>query len=144
MAGKPITGFEFLEYPIRVVPPKKRGSGRVWYRPNRRSFGAFIRSDQMRDVTAEVAEDIADLAKHLSPVSDKPSKADHMRDHFTVKKDAGFIKVAGNVRVKVEVVNEDPAAAPNEFGTARNARHRMLARAGAIFGDFKPEGGLDA
>lgn len=143
MAGQPITGNFGIEFPIRVVPPKTRGSGRVWYKPNHRSFGAFIRSEQMRDVTEEVAVDIAKLAKELSPVSQRGGTQDglRMRDQFRVLRESGFIKVSGNVRVVVEIVNTARSAAPNEFGTSKNRRHRMLGRAGAAFGDFKPEGG---
>lgn len=143
MAGIPITGSYGIEHPIRVVPPKTRGSRRVWYKPNHRSFGAFMKSDQMRDVTAEVAEDIAGTAKDLSPVSKRGGNQDglRMRDQFSVVKDAGLIKVDRNLRILVEVVNPARSAAPNEFGTSKNKRHRMLGRAGAKYGDFKPEGG---
>lgn len=146
MAGQPILGDFGVEFPLTVVPPKPRGSGRVWYRMNHRSFGAFMRSDQMRDVTEEVAEDIAALAAEYSPVSNRGGNQDgkRMRDQFTVKRNAGLLKVGGNLRVMVEVENRARSAAPNEFGTRRNKRHRMLGRAGAAFGDFKPEGGPGA
>ena len=116
---------------------------RVLYVANHRSFGAFMRSDQMRDVTTEVADDIADLAKQFSPTSSRGGNQDglRMKDQFKVIKSAGFMKVAGNIRVKVEIINDARSAAPNEFGTRRTKRHRMLGRAGAAFGDFKPEGG---
>lgn len=143
MAGEPILGFEWLEKPIRVVPPKTRGTGRVWYKPNHRSFGAFMRSDQMRDVTEAVAEDIAVLAGEYAPRSKRGGNQDgrRMADQFTVRRNAGLMKVGGNLRVVVEVENRARSAAPNEFGTSKNKRHRMLGRAGAFFGDFKPEGG---
>lgn len=111
---------------------------RVWYKPDHRSFGAFIRSEQMRDVTAEVAGDIARTASELAPRSDGPGP--HMADQFKVVREAGFMKVGGNIRVKVEVVNDDPAAPVNEFGGKHNKRHHMLARAGGMFGDWKVPG----
>lgn len=134
--------FEGIEHPIEGVPRMAPGE-RVRYVPNHRSFGAFIKSDQMRDPTAEVAEDIALLAREFSPVSQRGGNQDgvRMRDRFRVIKQAGFIKVNRNVRVLVEIVNDARSAAPNEFGTKKNKRHRMLGRAGAAFGDFKPEGG---
>jgi hypothetical protein len=100
----------------------------------------------MRDVTTDVAVDIAALAKANSPVSQRGGDQDgrRMRDQFEVIREAGFMKVSGNVRVMVEIVNPARSAAPNEFGTRRNRRHRMLGRAGAAFGDFKPEGGPGA
>lgn len=64
-----------------------------------------------------------------------------MKDRFEVIRNAGLMKVSGNLRVKVEIENNARSAAPNEFGTKRNKRHRMLGRAGAMFGDFKPEDG---
>jgi hypothetical protein len=134
--------FEGLEHPIAGHPRMAPGE-RVRYVPNHRSFGAFIKSDQMRDPTAEVAKDIAGLAREFSPVSQRGGDQDgvRMRDRFQVIKQAGFLKVGRNVRVLVEIVNDARSAAPNEFGTRKNKRHRMLGRAGAMFGDFKPEGG---
>lgn len=133
---------EPLYLPIEGVPRMRSGE-RVKYVPNHRSFGAFMKSDQVRDPTAEVAEDIAAAAKGFSPESSRGGDQEgrRMKDRFKVEKNAGFIKVSGNVRVKVEVVNDARSAAPNEFGTRKTKRHRMLGRAGALFGDFKPEGG---
>lgn len=140
-----MSDFGDLEKPILGTPRMRRGQ-HVKYVPNHRSFGAFMRSDQMRDVTEEVAEDIADVAKQLSPVSSRGGEQEgrRMRDRFEVVRQAGLLKVGGNLRVKVEVINNARSAAPNEFGTRRNKRHRMLGRAGARFGDFKPEGGPGA
>lgn len=125
-------------------PPPIMGPGRrAVFRPDHKSFGRFIRSDQMREVTAEVARDIASKARDLAPRrkhGDVPEGV-AMADRFEVNREAGYIKVAGNIRVKVEVYNSARSAAPNEFGGKRNARHRMLGRAGAAFGDFKPRGG---
>lgn len=127
-------------------PPPKMGPGRrVVFRPDHKSFGEFILSDQVRDPVEEVSRDIAALARKFAPrrkgrgiVPDGTA----MADRFKVEREAGTIKVSGNVRVKVVVYNEAPSAAPNEFGSKRNQRHRMLGRAGAAFGDFKPDGGL--
>lgn len=132
---------EPLEFPLTGIP--KMGSRRALYVPNHRSFGAFMRSEQMRSVTADVAGDIAKVAAELSPVSKRGGDRDgrRMRDQFKVERESGYLKVGGNLRVLVEVVNNARSAAPNEFGTRRNKRHRMLGRAGALFGDFKPEGG---
>jgi hypothetical protein len=128
-------------------PPPKMGPGRrVVFRPDHSQatgFGGLMRSDQIRDVTEEVAHDIAAAAKYLSPRrKDRGNVPDGtaMADRFKVKRDAGLIKVSGNIRVKVEVYNEAPSAAANEFGGKRNTRHRMLGRAGALFGDFKHPG----
>lgn len=135
-----MSDFGGLEKPIVGVPRMPKGK-HTFYVPNHASFGAFIKSDQVRDPTEEVAQDIAAMAKELSPQSSRGGTQDgrRMRDQFKVVRAAGFMKVAGNVRVKVEIENNARSAAPNEFGTRKNRRHRMLGRAGAMFGDFKPQ-----
>lgn len=136
---------EGLHLPIEGVPRMRKGE-HARYVPNHRSFGAFMKSDQIRDPVAEVAEDIAALAKEFSPTSQRGGDQEgrRMKDQFKVIKNAGLMKVSGNIRVKVEIENNARSAAPNEFGTRRNKRWRMLGRAGAAFGDFKPEGGPGA
>lgn len=136
-----MSDWEGIEKPILGQPRMLPGE-RVRYVPNHRSFGAFMRSDQIRKPTREVAEAIAGTAREFSPVSQRGGDQDgrRMRDQFRVIS-AGFLRVAGNFRVAEEVVNDARSAAPNEFGTSKNKRHRMLGRAGAKFGDFKPEGG---
>lgn len=133
--------WEGIEKPILGKPRMLPGE-RTRYVPNHASFGAFMKSDQMRDPTREVAHDIAATAREFSPVSQRGGEQDgrRMRDQFKVVS-AGFLRVAGNFRVAEEVINDARSAAPNEFGTRKNKRHRMLGRAGAKFGDFKPEGG---
>jgi hypothetical protein len=135
--------WEGIEHPITATSVRFAPGQHAKYVPNNRSFGAFIKSDQVRDPTAEVAEDIALLAKEYSPQSKRGGEQEgrRMRDKFKVVKNAGFMKVAGNIRVMVTIENDARSAAPNEFGTRKNKRYRMLGRAGAAFGDFKPEGG---
>lgn len=137
--------FEGIEKPILGVPRMPPGM-RVKYVPNHPSFGAFLRSDQVADPAAEVAEDIAALAKAFSPESSRGGDQEgrRMKDRFEVERNVGLIKVAGNLRRFAIVSNNARSAAPNEFGTRKNRRHRMLGRAGAAFGDFKPEGGPGA
>ena len=117
---------------------------RVVFRPDHVEFGEFILSEQVRDAVADVAADIAGMAGDLAPrrKSGGPPAGTAMADQFHVNREAGVIQVAGNMRVKVEVFNDARSAAPNEFGSKRNRRHRMLGRAGAHYGDFKPDGGM--
>lgn len=115
---------------------------RMRYVMDNDSFGEFIMSDRMRDVTAKVASDIAKTAKGLANRDHANKRRVHdYADRFQVKREAGSIKVDRAFRVKVEVYNEDPVALYNEFGNKKSKRHRTLGRAGAMFGDFKPEGG---
>lgn len=139
MAGEVIPNPAGLEFPLRVVPPKPRGSGRVWYKPNHRSFGAFIKSEQMRDVTEEVAKDVAMAATSGAPAPSEKTPASHAAPVYTVKREAGLFKVGGNLRVKVEVIGKGSAAERAEFGlNGGDGRHRNLARAGSHYGDWKP------
>lgn len=135
MAGQPIPNTGNLEFPIRVVPPKPKGSGRAWYRPNHRSFGAFMKSEQMRDVTAEVAEDIGQLAAATQPA---PSETDPERtgSTYTVQRESGLVKVAGNLRVRVDINGDGPGVERAEFGGSRWTRFRTLAAAASKFGDW--------
>lgn len=142
-----MTSFEELENPIAATSVRFTPGKRTKYVPNNRSFGAFMRSDQMRDVTADVADDIALAAAAMTP-SRKGGKVEkrtglhaRVKKGFRVKKAAGLMKVSGNLRVKVTVTNSEPGAALLEFGGRGLTRRRMLGRAGAKFGDFKPEDG---
>ena len=121
--------------------PRMRPGERVRYVPSRVGFGAFIRSDQVRDPVVEVAEDIA--ASAATKVSDGSAGGlhDRVRKRFKVKRKAGLLKVAGNLRVKVEVFNDEPGSALVEFGARNIQRDRPLGRAGPGFGDFKPDEG---
>ena len=121
-----------------------RPGERSRYVMNNRSFGAFIRSDQVRDPTEEAAKDIAALAAaNVRGGGGERSTGLHerVRKGFKVKRNSGLMKVAGNLRVKVEVVNNAEGSALLEFGGRGLPRQRMLGRAGAVFGDFKPESG---
>jgi hypothetical protein len=125
--------------------PAPKGFNRGVYarfRPDHKSFGKFILSEGMRDVTAEVAGDIMLLAKANTPRSaahrtGRKKGTPHMQDLYRVVREAGVIKVDKALRVKVEVVNDDPESALVEFGSAHNKRRRMLGSAGAAFGDYK-------
>jgi hypothetical protein len=121
----------------------------VEYVMDNRSFGEFILSDQVRDVVVEVCNDIADTAADLTPRRKDRGKVPDgvaLHDRFKVNRNAGVFRIGRNVRVKVEVYNDARHAAAVEFGHkggdgARKGRHRMLGRAGAAYGDFKPDEG---
>ena len=129
-----------IEKPITRIPRMKRGET-LRYVPNHRSFGAFMRSEQMRDVTAQVASDISIAAEAQTP-SQGVAAREHTGLHarvksgFRIKRNSGLLKVDGNLRVRVLVVNDVDGAALVEFGAPGVFRQRMLGRAGARFGDF--------
>jgi hypothetical protein len=106
---------------------------RVRYKPNHSDMRRFLNSKQAQDPVVAVAKDIAAAAKANSPRSDQPG--DHMADKFEVERVK--LPVSGEPRGAARVTNSDPAAVPNEFGGKRNRAHRMLGRAGALFGDTR-------
>lgn len=125
-----------------VKPPAMGPGRRVVFRPDHKSFGEFITSERMRGVVAQVAKDIADLAGKYAPRRKSGQVPDGaaMADSFKVNREAGTIFVGKdypNKRVMVHVYNEKRSAAPMEFGNEHVKGHRMLGRAGAVFGDFK-------
>ena len=126
--------WEGIEKPILGTPRMRKGE-RTRYVPNHRSFGAFMKSEQMRDVTTQVAEDIANTATGTQPPP--TSDSEHAGATYKVKRMAGFAKVAGNIRVRVLVEGRGDGVERAEFGTNGETRYRTLAAAGGKFGDFK-------
>lgn len=117
---------------------------KAWYKPDNKSFGEFILSDQMRDVTFEVTKDIATLAGATAHRDNKDKRnVHHYADSFEAEKHGGTLKVHMAMRVMCKVTNDDPVALYNEFGNKKSKRLRTLGRAGAAYGDFKPDGGLE-
>lgn len=113
---------------------------RAKFVPNYREFREFMRSEQMRDVTEEVTDDIREVARARTPVGD--GRDGHMRDKWKTTREGGLIKVNQAMRVMCLVENDDPESALVEFGSKNNPRSRLLAKAGAAFGDFKSKKGL--
>lgn len=101
------------------------------YRPNRDGFGAFMVSQQMQKPVTEIAEAIA-----VDAAADAPKKTGALAAGFEARPTAPTV-VNGAARVSAEVRNEDPAAAPNEFGGKRNKANRTLGRAAAKYGDVR-------
>lgn len=135
--GNAISGLEDVPETNRLSTLAREG---YFYRPNFRSFGRFIRSEQARDPVIRVSHQIAGTAGALSPrrKSGTPDGVP-LAESFQVNAHAGEIKVDRALRVKVEVFSSNEAAAPMEFGNSRVGKpgRRMLARAGALYGDFK-------
>ncbi len=137
MARALISGDFGIEEPLRVIPPKPRAARAAWYKPNHRSFGAFIRSEQMRDVTADVAQDIAATASATVPAPHADTDPDRVVATYSVVREAGLIKVSGNLRVRVFVHGDGEGVERAEFGGPRNKRYRNLAKAASKFGDWR-------
>jgi hypothetical protein len=120
------------------------GRMKAAYGADNKSMGEFLLSDQMRDVTFEVTQDIAQTAGETAH-RDNSNKRNvhHYADSFIAERAGGTIKVHRAPRVMCKVVNDDPVALYNEFGNKKSKRRRTLGRAGAAYGDFKPDGGLE-
>jgi hypothetical protein len=135
--GNAVSGLEDVADTNRLSTLDKQG---YLYKPNFRSFGRFIRSEQVREPVTRVAHQISVTAGVFSPRRKSGhGKGVPLADSFQVNAHAGEIRVDRALRVKVEVFNSNEAAAPMEFGNSRVGKpgHRMLGRAGAAYGDFK-------
>lgn len=135
-----MSDFADIEKPIVGHPRMRRGL-RSKYVPNHRSFGAFIRSEQMRDVTEEVAKDVMLDANATAPPPTEGTDPDRVGAAYKVTRQGGLIKVSGNLRVRVlvESLADDGAAARAEFGhNAGEGRYRHLANVGSRHGQWKP------
>lgn len=123
MSDEPLE-FEFTR------APKLRPGEHARYVPNHRSFGAFMKSEQMRDVTAEVADAISSRAAESIPPSEGGKNSTGLHDRvkagFKVKRNGGQLRIGGNLRVQVLVENNADGAALLEFGTFGVPRRRML------------------
>jgi hypothetical protein len=126
--------WEGIEHPITATTVRFAPGQRAKYVPNHRSMRGFLRSEQMRDVTAEVARAIAAVATATQPEpSEDPEKQGLT---YTVKREGGFVKIGGNIRVAVVIDGTGDGVERAEFGTRGEKRFRNLARAGAKFGDL--------
>lgn len=134
---------EGLPEPDYAAGRARLGNRKSVYIEDHESFGAFIMSDQMRDPVFEVTKDIEKLAGATAK-RDNSSKSNihHYADGFKSLREGGALHVHRALRVMCLVYNDDPVALYNEFGNRKSKRLRTLGRAGAKYGDFKPDGGL--
>jgi ATP/maltotriose-dependent transcriptional regulator MalT len=102
------------------------------YVPDHKDFGKFMLSDQVRDVANEAADNIVKIAAVMAA---KGKTGNYARGFRRVSGRA--LVVGGNPRAIADVVNDDPAALPNEIGTSRMSARHTLAKAGAIVGELR-------
>jgi hypothetical protein len=107
-----------------VALERRRG-----FRPDHKSFGRFMLSEQARKPAIGFSEAIADLAA----LTARRETGDYAKS-FKVNRKPLPIEVAGNLRAIAEVYNSDRAAVTEEFGNARQPNpQRTLGKAGARF-----------
>lgn len=105
---------------------------RAKFKPDYKAFAEFATSDQMLEPVHEAAHDVRKIATATAP-----KKTGALAAGFKVDAGPGILTIGRFVRVYVNVVNENPAAAPNEFGGKRNNANHTLGKAGAMVGDFR-------
>lgn len=105
---------------------------RAKFKPDYKAFAEFATSDQILEPVHQAAHDVRELA-----AADAPKQTGALAEGYKVDAGAGILKIGKFVRVIVNVVNENPAAAPNEFGGKRNNANHTLGKAGAMIGDFR-------
>ena len=88
--------------------------GKIEYKPDHRSVGEFLRSDQLRDAVHQGAEDVAALARRWSPTKIAGSIWAQNGPDVVVTKN-------GNPRLSEHVINSHSAAAAIEFGSGQRA-----------------------
>lgn len=99
------------------------------YKPNHKSFEAFMLSQQIKKPTREIAE----LIK-VDAIDGTPIKTGDLAGSYEVN-DVTPVVAGGNPRAAFEVRNSDPAAAPQEFGNVHVKGQRMLGKAASRYGD---------
>lgn len=114
------------------------------FKPDHKTFGEFILSEQARKPAVEASNDIADHARDLAPRGEGPGP--HYADAFRVVPSGSYTAQNGNRRSIALVTNDNDAAAANEFGNVgpggmgpRTRGSRVLRRAGAPFDTGRPE-----
>lgn len=116
---------------------------RVGYKPDHKSFGEFMLSEQARQPAIEAARDIAKLAAENSRAAAGGGTHDSdgvsLADNYKVNEHTAPVIVGGNPRVGAEVYNDKRYAAAQEFGTGHRRRRgtRALRRAGAAVGELR-------
>lgn len=128
---------------VRGTPPVYQTPGlRVWYAPanTRRdlrkgsklmSMQEFLLSERLQQVVDDATDDVAGEARGMA-IEEGAVETGGYASGFRAER--GPVQViAGNARRTGRVVNEDPAAAPQEFGNRRVPARHVLLRAGLKF-----------
>lgn len=114
---------------------RKGARVRAKYKPDYREFHRFATSDQMLEPLYLAAHVVRGVAQSIAPRSDGPGP--HYADEFKVDTSPNNLKIGRFSRRIVVVVNENKAAAPNEFGNRHVKGQHPLGKAGAFVGDYR-------
>lgn len=102
-----------------------------------KAMDAFLMSDRVRDVAHAAAKDLADDAATI--VSAEATETGALARGYEAREDLPVV-IDGHPRRVAVVVNNDPAAAPVEFGNGRARAVHPLQRAGEPY--HTPKGTL--
>ena len=105
---------------------------RARFKPDHKEFTRFACSPQMLEPLYQAAHDVRKIAQ-----AEAAKQTGSYAKGFKVDASAGTVTIGAYKRVITVVVNEDPAAAPQEFGGYHNKAQHTLGRAGAAVGDFR-------
>jgi hypothetical protein len=111
-----------------------RSRVRAKFKPDHKEFTRFATSDQMLKPLYEAGHDVRAIAEATATKVTGSYAAG-----FKVDASAGVLLIGSFTRRIVTVVNEDPAAAPKEFGNRRTKADHTLAKAGAAVGEYRGE-----
>lgn len=114
---------------------RRGGRVKAKFKPDHKAFTLFATSEQMLQPVYEAGHAVREIAQATAPRGDGPGP--HYADQFKVDASAGTVRIGTYKRVIVTVVNEDPAAAPNEFGNKHMKGSHPLGKAGAAVGDYR-------
>lgn len=119
----------------------KRGE-MVKYVPDHKSFGAWIMSEEMRDLVMPIATEMAVDATVTAPLPGPEtleSRPDAKKPTYSVERQGGAKEVGGNMRIVVRVEGEGPDAERAEFGFVSPDQRRLHLRDVAKdYGSWKP------
>lgn len=111
-----------------------RSRVRAKFKPDHKEFTRFATSDQMLKPLYEAAHDVRAIA-----VASATKVTGAYAAGFKVDASAGILRIGSFKRRIVAVVNENPAAAPKEFGNKQTKADHTLAKAGAQVGEYRGE-----
>jgi hypothetical protein len=109
-----------------------RSRVKATFKPDHQAFTRFATSEQIMKPLREAAHDIQQNAQTLAT-----KRTGNYASGFKVDFSKSIVLIGAYPRAVAVVRNDDPAAAPNEFGNRHNKAKHTLARAGAMVGDFR-------
>jgi hypothetical protein len=110
---------------------------RTGYKPDHKSFGRFLLSEQARDPAVEAAHNIVTLVQ-----SRVAKRTGHQAESYKVNENPPPVTLQGNPRAIAEVYSDDPAALADEFGNAKRRNPgRPLGKSGAEIGEMRGQPG---